>query len=63
MTLLTHPLRIALAPLLAALVLAGCATAPAIDPAALPSAPVAFKEGDGRWTQALPVQAQTDGAW
>ncbi|NMG31267.1 efflux transporter outer membrane subunit [Aromatoleum evansii] len=67
MTLLTHlrtqPLRTALAPLLAALVLAGCATAPAIDPAALPSAPAAFKEGDGRWTHAFPAQVQADGAW
>ncbi|HJV24600.1 MAG TPA: efflux transporter outer membrane subunit [Aromatoleum sp.] len=63
MVLLTHPLRTALAPLLAALILAGCATAPQIDPAALPTAPAAFKEGDGRWTQVLPAEAQADGAW
>ena len=33
-----------LAPLLAALVLAGCATAPAVDPVAIAAAPAAFKE-------------------
>jgi len=60
---LTSPLRTALAPLLLALVLAGCATAPAIDPAALPGAPAAFKEGDGRWTQATPAEAQPTGTW
>ncbi|NMG45540.1 efflux transporter outer membrane subunit [Aromatoleum toluvorans] len=63
MTSLTQPLRTAFAPLLAALVLAGCATAPQIDPAALPTAPAAFKEGDGRWTQAVPPTVQADGAW
>ncbi|WP_428422451.1 efflux transporter outer membrane subunit [Methylibium sp.] len=56
--------RAVLAPLFAALVLAGCATAPAIDPAALPVAPPAgFKEGDGRWTTAAPAEAQPRGAW
>ncbi|NMG75219.1 efflux transporter outer membrane subunit [Aromatoleum diolicum] len=64
MTLLNNPLRTALAPLLVALVLAGCASAPAIDPAALPTAPAAFKEGDGRWTQAVaPADAPSDGTW
>jgi len=38
--------------LLADSVLAGCATAPAIDPSARPAIPLAFKEGDGRWTVA-----------
>ncbi|RYF37067.1 MAG: efflux transporter outer membrane subunit, partial [Comamonadaceae bacterium] len=38
-----NPLR-ALVPLVAALLLAGCATSTAIDPARLPSAPAAFKE-------------------
>lgn len=52
-----------LATLLAALVLAGCATVPKIDPAALPSAPAAFKEGDGRWTEAAPADAQPRGTW
>lgn len=55
--------RAVLAPLFAALVLAGCATAPAIDPAALPVAPAAFKEGDGRWTTAAPADAQPRGTW
>ncbi len=52
-----------LAPLFAALLLAGCVTAPAIDPAALPTAPAAFKEGDGRWTQAAPAEPQARGTW
>ena len=52
-----------LAPLLAALVLAGCATPPPIDPAALPAAPAAFKEGDGRWTVAAPAEPQARGTW
>ncbi|WP_280154116.1 efflux transporter outer membrane subunit [Piscinibacter sp. XHJ-5] len=46
-----------------ALVLAGCATPPAIDTAALPATPAAFKEGDGRWTVAAPAEAQPRGAW
>ena len=52
-----------LIPLLMALVIAGCATAPAIDPSTLPSAPVSFKEGDGRWTLAAPAAAQPRGEW
>jgi multidrug efflux system outer membrane protein len=60
---LARPLRTALAPLLAALVVVGCATVPAIDPAALPAAPAAFKEGDGRWTAAAPAEAQPRGTW
>ena len=36
--------RLALLPLLAALVLAGCATSASIDPSSLPAAPPAFKE-------------------
>ncbi|HET9578703.1 MAG TPA: efflux transporter outer membrane subunit [Usitatibacter sp.] len=50
-----------LAPLLAALVLAGCASVPAIDAASLPPTPAAFKEG--RWTQAAPAEAASRGAW
>lgn len=52
-----------LATLVTALVLAGCASVPAIDPASLPSAPAAFKEGDGRWTRAAPAEAQARGEW
>jgi len=60
---LARPLRTALAPVLAALVVVGCATVPAIDPAALPAAPAAFKEGDSRWTAAAPAEAQPRGTW
>ena len=52
-----------LAPLVAALILAGCATVPDIDPSALPVTPVAFKEGDGRWTTTQPADAQPRGEW
>ena len=52
-----------LAPLVAALVLVGCATVPGIDPATLPVVPMAFKEGNARWTQADPAQAQPRGQW
>lgn len=52
--------RFMLAPLFAALVLAGCATAPA--PVAEPAVPAAFKE-PGRWTTAAPAEAQPRGAW
>lgn len=52
-----------LAPLLAALVLAGCATAPTIDASALPATPAAFKEGDGLWTRVAPAEAQPRGTW
>jgi multidrug efflux system outer membrane protein len=51
-----------LTPLLTALVLAGCATAPAIDPASIPVTPAAFKE-EGRWTQAAPAEAAPRGEW
>lgn len=49
--------------LLAGFILAGCATAPAIDPSARPAIPAAFKEGDGRWTVAAPAEAQPRGTW
>src|ERR1700682_2667754 len=52
-----------IAPLLLALVISGCASVPAIDPASLPSTPAAFKEGDGRWTVAAPAEAQPRGEW
>jgi multidrug efflux system outer membrane protein len=55
--------RFAIAPLLAALVLAGCASAPPAEPSALPAIPAAFKEGDGRWTVAPPAEAQPRGEW
>ena len=46
------------------LLLAGCsASLPPIDPAALPTPPAAFKEGDGRWTVAPPAEAEPRGEW
>lgn len=55
--------RWALAPLFAALVLAGCATTPAFEPTAAPAAPAAFKELDGRWAAIQPAEAQPRGEW
>jgi multidrug efflux system outer membrane protein len=52
-----------IAALVAALALAGCASLPDIDPASLPAAPAAYKEGDGRWTRAQPAEAQPRGEW
>ena len=57
------PTRWALAPLLAALVLAGCASTPVIEPIAAPAAPLAFKELDGRWAALQPAEAQARGEW
>lgn len=56
-----RPLR-RLAPLVAALWLVGCATVPDLDPTALPVAPAAYKETDGRWlnAEATPVPARGD---
>lgn len=51
-----------LAPLLAAMVLAGCASAP-FEPAAAPNAPVAFKSIDGRWAALAPAESQARGEW
>jgi len=48
----------------AAVLLAGCASSlPRIEPERLPPTPAAFKEGDGRWTQAPPAEAQPRGEW
>ena len=49
--------------LVAALILAGCASVPQIDPTSIPATPAAFKEGDGRWTRAAPAEAQPRGEW
>lgn len=56
-------MKLLLSTLAAALILAGCATAPAIDPSALPATPAQFKEGDGRWTLAAPAESQARGEW
>lgn len=58
----TNSLR-ALAPLVAALVLAACASVPTTEPIAAPAAPAAYKELDGRWVQARPLDATTRGDW
>ncbi|MCZ2496731.1 efflux transporter outer membrane subunit [Xylophilus sp. Kf1] len=52
-------------PLIAALVLAGCATAPPVDTQALAAAPARFKEAAAPegWTQAPPAEAQSRGQW
>jgi len=55
--------QLALVPLLAALVLAGCASAPTMEANALPATPAAFKEDQGRWTVVPPAEAQARGAW
>jgi len=53
----------ALVPLVAALLLAGCASTANFTPTAAPAAPAAFKELDGRWAQATPAEAQARGRW
>ncbi|MEP7102334.1 MAG: efflux transporter outer membrane subunit, partial [Burkholderiales bacterium] len=55
--------RWVLAPLFAALVLAGCSTTPTFEPVAAPAAPLAFKEVDGRWAAIQPAEAQARGEW
>ena len=62
-TTTTRSLTWRLAPLVAALVLAGCADLKTVEPTAAPAAPAAFKELDGRWTQAKPAEAQSRGEW
>jgi multidrug efflux system outer membrane protein len=49
--------------LVTALLLAGCATPPAIDASALPATPAAFKEAGGTWTVAAPAASQPRGEW
>ena len=48
--------------LVAALVVAGCATVPEIDAKQIPVAPAQFKEG-GHWTVAAAAVAQPRGEW
>ena len=60
---MTGFLKTSLIPLVAALVLAGCASAP-FTPTAAPAAPVAFKEdGAARFVNVGPAEAQPRGAW
>lgn len=54
--------------LLAALVLAGCATPPPLDRSAVPATPEAYKAepqvvADGRWAVVPPADAQARGEW
>jgi multidrug efflux system outer membrane protein len=56
-------LRTALLPLLAALVLAGCATSASVDPASIPAAPAAYKENVGTASTATATAPQSQGAW
>ncbi|MDB5868435.1 MAG: efflux system, outer rane lipoprotein NodT [Polaromonas sp.] len=51
--------RKALTPLLAALVLAGCASTPVIDASSLPATPTAFREGASLQSAATPVAQAT----
>ena len=59
----TKSSRWAVAPLLLALVLAGCASAPANTPGDIPAAPAVYKEAQGSWTIAKPAEAQPRGEW
>ncbi len=53
-----------LLPLIAALVLAGCASTSTFTPTAAPAAPAAFKEdGAARFANVGPAEAQPRGAW
>jgi multidrug efflux system outer membrane protein len=52
-----------LLPLVTALVLAGCATPPAVAPTAPPAPPSAFKEADARWINVPPADTQARGEW
>ncbi|MBA4330244.1 MAG: RND transporter [Polaromonas sp.] len=57
-------LRTTLVPLLAALVLAGCATSTPIDASSLPTTPPAFRNQDAsRVLAAAPSQVQSQDAW
>ncbi len=60
--LFCQTLRAASTPLLAAIVLAGCASTPPPAPD-LPRVPLAFKEIDPRWVDIVPAEAQPRGAW
>ncbi|MGN6525513.1 MAG: efflux transporter outer membrane subunit [Burkholderiaceae bacterium] len=61
---MTRFFRTSLVPLVAALVLAGCASTPDFTPRAAPAAPAAFKEdGGARFVAVAPAGAQARGAW
>ena len=57
-------LKTSLLPLVAALVLAGCASDSNFVPRAAPAAPAAFKEdGDARFAEVAPAESQARGDW
>lgn len=56
-------MKATLTALLAALVMAGCATAPEPLPDNAPPAPESFKEAEGRWARTVPAEAQPRGEW
>ena len=61
---MTRFIKTSLIPLVAALVLAGCASSSSFVPTAAPAAPVAFKEdGAARFANVAPAEAQARGAW
>ena len=61
---MTSFLKTSLIPLVAALVLAGCASTSTFTPAAAPAAPTAFKEdGAARFANVGPAEAQPRGMW
>jgi outer membrane protein, multidrug efflux system len=61
---MTSLFKTSLIPLVAALVLAGCASTSTFTPAAAPAAPTAFKEdGAARFANVGPAEAQPRGAW
>ena len=61
---MTSLFKTSLLPLVAALVLAGCASTSTFTPVAAPAAPTAFKEdGAARFANVGPAEAQPRGAW
>src|SRR5690606_38322118 len=50
-------------PLVLALAMAGCVSLPPVENGAVPAAPAAFKEGDGRWAAASAAVRQPRGEW
>lgn len=63
MNKISQATRSALLPLIAALVLAGCATVPASTVTPLGETPARFKEAGERWTVAQPAESQPRGPW
>ena len=52
-----------LASWLAAMLLAGCASVPVVEPMVAPPPPIAFRDADGRWAAVAPAEAQARGEW